>query len=85
MASQKLQCYRAANVSPSDTSDIPSVMNGENNGCILYIGGTGNVRVLTPGGDDVTYFNVQGGTYLATQVVRVFSTDTTATAIVANW
>lgn len=85
MASQKLQCYRAAAVAPSDTDMIPSVANGENNGCILYIGGTGNIKVLTPGGDEVIYYGVQGGTYLATQVVKVFATDTTATAIVANW
>lgn len=85
MASQKLQCYRAAAVTPSDTNNIPSVMNGENNGCILYIGVTGNVRVLTPGEDDVTYVGVQGGTYLPTQVIKVFATGTTATSIVANW
>ena len=57
MAYQKLQAYRAADVTPSDTVDIPAVSTagGEgNNGCVLYCGVAGNIRVLTVGNDDVT-------------------------------
>lgn len=88
MASTSLQAKRAAAVTPSDTVDIPSVSTQDgsgNNGCTLYVGGTGNVRVLTAGGDTVTYTNIQGGTFMPVQVVRVYSTGTTATAIVAQW
>ncbi|MEE9439354.1 MAG: hypothetical protein V3V14_10170 [Saprospiraceae bacterium] len=89
MAYQKLQSSRAAAVTPSDTANIPSVSGpaGEtvNNGCVLYVGGLGDVRVLTAGGDDVVFSAVPAGTFVPVNVVRVFSTNTTATNIVALW
>ena len=89
MAYQKLQSSRAAAVTPSDTANIPSVSGpaGEtvNNGCVLYVGGLGDVRVLTAGGDDVVLSAVPAGTFVPVNVVRVFSTNTTATNIVALW
>lgn len=88
MAYQKLQSGRAAVVTPSDTVNIPSVSseNGSgNNGCVLYVGGSGNIRVMTIGGDDVLFSNVQAGTFMPVQVKRVYSTNTTATGIIALW
>ena len=88
MAYQKLQISRAAAVTPSDTVDIPSVSTQDgtgNNGCVLYVGGFGDVRVLTAGGDDVTFVGINGGTFVPVQVLRVFATNTTATDIVAMW
>jgi hypothetical protein len=88
MAYQKLQSSRAAVVTPDDNSNIPSVSSQDgsgNNGCVLYVGGSGNLRVLTAGGDDVLIPNVQGGTFLPLQVKKVFSTNTTATGIIALW
>ncbi len=89
MAYQKLQSSRAAAVVTSDTANIPSVSGpaGEtvNNGCVLYVGGLGDVRVLTAGGDDVVFSAVPAGTFVPVNVVRVFSTNTTATNIVALW
>lgn len=89
MAYQKLQSSRAAAVTPSDTANIPSVSGpaGEtvNNGCVLYVGGLGDVRVLTAGGDDVVFSALPAGTFVPVNVVRVFSTNTTATNIVALW
>lgn len=89
MAYQKLQASRAAAVTPSDTANIPSVSGpaGEtvNNGCVLYVGGLGDVRVLTAGGDDVVFSAVPAGTFVPVNVVRVFSTNTTATNLVALW
>lgn len=88
MAYQKLQAERAALVTPSNTVDIPYV-GGDGTTpswpCVLYIGGAGNIRVLTAGGDDVVFTGVLAGTFLPIQVVRVFSTNTTATNIVALW
>ena len=58
MAYQKLQTSRAADVTPSDTLEIPSISseNGRgNNGCILYIGLAGNLKVKTAGGDTVVF------------------------------
>jgi hypothetical protein len=83
-----VQAGRAAAVTPSDTENIPSVSGGTNEGgCILYIGsgGTSMVRVLTIGGDDVTFSGVQPGTILQVRVVRVFQGGTTANNILALW
>ena len=88
MSSQKLQVARAASVTPSNTENIPNIATADgsgNRGCVLYVGGAGNLRVLTVGGDDVTFTGVQAGTFLPVHVLRVFSTNTTATGIVALW
>ena len=88
MAYQKLQVQRAAVVTPSDTVNIPYV-GGDGTTpswpCVLYIGGSGNIRVQTEGGDDVVFTGVLAGTFLPVNVVRVFATNTTATNIVALW
>ena len=88
MAYQKLQGYRAADVTPSDTVDIPSVSRAGgagNNGCVLYCGVAGNIRVLTVGNDDVTLVGVNTGAFIPLQVKRVFATGTTSTNILALW
>ena len=86
MANQKLQVARAAAVTTSDTVNIPYVGGGDIKwACVLYVGGAGNLRVLTDGEDDVTFFNVAAGSFIPVQVKRVFATSTTATNIVALW
>jgi hypothetical protein len=85
MAYQKLQGRRALLVTPSDTDEIPSVTGGTNNGCVLYIGTPGNVRVKTIGGDDVIFTGVYAGQFFPVQVIQVFATGTTAGEIVAIW
>jgi hypothetical protein len=79
------QFGRAAAVTKSDTAEIPSVSGGFNEGCCLYIGGAGDVKVKTVGGDIVIFKAVPVGTTLQVKVLQVFSTDTTATNIVALW
>ena len=59
--------------------------NEKNEGCVLYIGISGNIRVLTHGGDDVVFANVLGGTFLPVQILKVFATNTTASNIIALW
>ncbi len=61
------------------------VYGGNSNGCLLYIGGTGSVKVLTAGGDKVTFANAAEGFVLPVNVLQVFATDTTATDILALW
>jgi hypothetical protein len=88
MAYQKLQGRSAAAVTPSDTTNIPSVSTEDgsgNNGCVLYVGGGGNLKVLTVGNDEVTFVNIQDGSFIPIQVLRVYATGTTATNIVAIW
>jgi hypothetical protein len=56
-----------------------------NTGCFLYVGGTGNVAVVTIGGDNITFNGVPAGTTLPIQVIRLRSTGTTATLVNALW
>ena len=85
MAYQKLQVGRAASVTPSDTANIPSVSGGTNNGCVLYVGSAGNLRVQTVGGDDVTFNNINTGAFIPVQIVKVYATGNTASNILALW
>ena len=64
----------------------PQTSNG-NQGCYLYVGGAGNVRVTTIGQDIITFTAVPVGTVLPVQVVKVHSvgSGTTATLINALW
>lgn len=87
MAYTKLTANRAALVNPSDTDLIPNISNpdGINNGCALYIGTPGNVRVKTAGGDILTFVGVYSGQFFPVNVIQVFDTGTTAGEIIALW
>ena len=70
----------AAEVTPHDTNDLSYTTRA------LYIGGAGDVKVDMAGtGTAVTFAGVPAGTLLPIRVTRVYSTDTTATDIVAVW
>jgi len=56
-----------------------------NQGCVLYVGGAGNIAVTTNGGDEVTLVGLSAGQFVPVQVRKVFSTGTTATQIIALW
>lgn len=70
---------RAAAVTPSDGVDLTSAARA------LWVGGAGNVSLITTGGDTVTISGVAAGTLLPIRAARVRSTSTTATLIVALW
>jgi hypothetical protein len=57
---------------------------GQNTGCVLYIGTGGDVVVTMAGNDVVTFFNVQDGTFMPVQVLKVWDA-TTAEDIIALW
>lgn len=65
----------AAAVTPSDTVNFSDVS-------VVYSGSGGVIRVLTAQGSTVTFNNVAAGVVLPVQVIRVFSTATTATNMV---
>jgi hypothetical protein len=71
------QVYAVYAMSPQSTIGNP--------GCFLYVGGTGNVSVVTIGGDIITFNGVPAGTTLPIQVLRLRATGTTATLINALW
>lgn len=56
-----------------------------NEGAVLYVGTGGDLRVEVFGGDVVTFANVNDGQFIPVQVVKVYSTGTTADNIVALW
>lgn len=56
-----------------------------NTGCNLYIGGAGNVSVVTIGGDIATFFAVPAGTVLPVQVIKLRATSTSATNVMGLW
>lgn len=85
MATQKLQVSRAAVVVPSNTDTIPSVSGGDNNGCVIYVGSTGTLKVKTVGGDEVTFVGLNAGSFLPVQVIQVFAAGTSCTNILALW
>jgi hypothetical protein len=91
MPNLKLQTSVAAAVTPSNTVNIPfpgdatASPNTAQWPCVLYVGTGGTLRVLTAGGNDITLVNVADGTFIPIQVIRVFSSTTDATDIVALW
>ena len=84
MAYQKLQAGRAAAVTPSNTDDIFPPNNGEDLGCVLYVGTGGTLSVQTVGGDNVVFQSVPSGTFFPVMVRKVY-TASTASNIVALW
>jgi len=61
-----------------------SIYRGATNSTLLYIGGTGDVKVETAAGDIVTYIAMAAG-FMPVHVKKVYSTGTSATDIIANW
>jgi hypothetical protein len=57
----------------------------ETNGCALYVGVAGDVKVKMASGKDVKFTAVPAGSFMPVNVLKVFATDTTATDIVALW
>ena len=78
--------YRTADatVSAYDASEIVLADDGALRPTrALYSGGSGNLKVDMALGSTVTFSNLLAGTILPVQVVRVYSTGTTATNIIA--
>lgn len=67
----------AGAVTPSDSVNLTQTARA------LYVGGFGNISLVTAAGSTVTFSNVQTGTILPVRVRRVNSASTTATNIVA--
>jgi hypothetical protein len=66
---------------PGDAELITTSDTVTFNPSVLYIGGTGNVRVLTAQGTDIVFPSVPAGFILPVQVIRVYATNTTATSM----
>jgi len=53
--------------------------------CVFFVGTTGNVKVVTEGGDTVLLKNLANGQFIPVSVSRILKTETTASNIVALW
>jgi len=83
-------CQDAETAVQSDTTNLATLASGgvpSKPYCYraLYVGGAGDVKVVTVGGSTITFSSVPAGTILPVAVVRVFSAGTTATSLVGMW
>ena len=63
-------------ITPADGTDLTFATRG------IYVGTGGDLRVLTLGGDTVTFPDVPAGVILPIRCKRVLATSTTASGIV---
>lgn len=52
---------------------------------VVYIGGDGNLKVTTEGGEATTFVGLSAGDILPVSALRIWSTGTTATNLVMMW
>jgi hypothetical protein len=63
-----------------------TIYNGQNNnGCVLYIGGAGDIAVTTVGGDEVKFTALLAGQFIPVQTLKIAQTGTSATDVLALW
>lgn len=75
-ADATVSAYDATTVTPADDGVLRVTR-------ALYVGGSGDIKVDMALGTTVTFSAVLAGSILPIQVSRVYSTDTSATSIVA--
>ena len=68
----------------ANTEDYTIYAAPETNGCVLYVGGGGDLKVKMVSGKVVKFVNMQVG-FVPLHVTQVYSTGTTATNIIALW
>lgn len=73
----------AVAVVPSDSADLTDSAGNPAPAYGLFVGGAGTVKVTMIGGGVVTFSGVAAGQFLPINVIRVWSTGTTATLILA--
>lgn len=68
-----------ATITKSDSANLPNVAQA------LYVGGAGDVAVVTAGGEQLTFVAVPAGTTIPIRVTKVLSSGTSASNIVGLW
>ncbi len=74
----RTDCRHAAAITKSDVGGFDAIG-------FVYVGGDGNVTVLTEGGETVAFVGMSAGDILPVLCKRVNSTGTTATNMVVMW
>lgn len=65
--------YAVDAITPSNSADLTRPVRA------IYVGGGGDIRLVTVGDDDVVFKNVPAGLILPVKAKKVFATNTTAT------
>ena len=68
-----------------DSGESYTLYADDNNGCVLYSGAGGDIKVLTAGNDEVTFNGTVAGSFIPVQVKRVFATPAPPAGIIALW
>jgi hypothetical protein len=66
-----------SSATPDDSNDLSSPTRG------IYVGASGDVKVISLDGNDVTFTDLAAGVIHPISCTRIYSTGTTATSIVA--
>ena len=66
-------------------SEAYTIYADANQGCVLYTGAGGDIKVLTAGNDEVTFTGTAAGAFIPVQVKRVFATPAPPAGIIALW
>lgn len=64
------------NITPDDAAELPFVTR------YIFVGGGGNIVLVTSGADDLTLYNVQPGTEIRISARQIKADGTTATNMV---
>jgi len=75
----------SAPVMDTGATEAYAIYADANQGCVLYTGAGGNIKVLTAGNDEVTFTGLAAGAFIPVQVKRVFATPAPPAGIVALW
>jgi len=75
----------SAGVANTGTTEAYTIYADANQGCVLYTGTGGNIKVLTAGNDEVTFTGTAAGAFIPVQVKRVFATPAPPAGIIALW
>ena len=76
-ADQAAPARRWLSVTPHDSNDLPAGCRG------LFVTGTGDVACVGSDGTAITFTGIAAATFLPLGPIRVNSTNTTATGIIA--
>ncbi len=72
-------CDHALVATRSDTALLPRTSR------FIFVGGAGNMKVTTVGGETLTINSIANSTLLPLQVTQIHSVSTTATNMVVMW
>lgn len=75
-ANATVAAHGAAVITPNDSTEMPITRS-------VFVGSGGDIKVTMADGQDVTFKNTNSGLVLPVQVIKVWSTGTTATDLLA--